>query len=629
MTDRLDFEGRLEARLLAHAARADRLFDPVAISASVAARTPRRPWTVGVPRRSYWRGSNRSAMALAIVILTALLIGTMALVGARLLTHQGPLGGLIAVAYEDRLELADADGSNPRIIRDGGPFFDPRWSHDGLYLAVRDAPVGFEGTLHILRSDGTEVGQITTTLSVRWSPDDDRLLARKAERGLDMLQTDGSVIETFGIGSALSTLDAFAWAGDETIVRHFTDETVVGRWTRKSGRTSGENFFLPSPFADVGPTAIYLADTSTNDRAGFLAWGDCAATGTECQGLALFALAGVSGDVDPVDRPAGSVLVDDVERPICDSNPISPAGSALLFERTVDGVRSIFRAAADGSRQIRLTSGPFADRCPRWSPDGGRILFLRSTSTGTDVWAMEPDGSGQVRVAADATGADLQPTADQRPTASDPPLTAPGFVGTGSMTSARADATAVLLADGRVLIVGGWTARDGVGAFAGVSSAEIYDPVTGSFSPTGSMAEGRVSPSATLLADGRVLVAGGFPFESMNVGPAPALASAELYDPATGTFSPTGSMAEGRAGHTAVQDPVRRGPRRRGRRRAQVDRGNELGGDHSGLGRTLRPRDRILQGGFSRKHGGRDQFDGPARWSGPLPVGSFDALRSR
>ena len=626
MTDRLDFEGRLEARLLAHAARADRLFDPVAISASVAARTPRRPWTVGGTWRSNAGPLHRSAIALAVVILTALLIGTMALVGARLLTHQDPLGGLVAIAYEDRLELADADGSNPWIIRDDGPFFDPRWSHDGTFLAVRDAPVGSEGTVRILRLDGTEVGRTTTTLSVRWSPDDDQFLARSGTRGLNMLQPDGRVIETFGIGSGLSTLDAFAWAGDETIVWHFTDETVVGRWTRKAGRTSGENVFLPSPFADAGPTAMYLADTGTNDGARFLAWGDCAATGAACQGLALFAPAGVSGDVDPIDGPAGSVLVDDVERPICDSNPISPDGSTLLFERTVDGARTIFRAAVDGSGQIRLTSGPSDDQCPRWWSDGARILFLRSTPTGTDVWAMEPDGSGQVRVAADANGADLQPTADQRPIASPSPLTDAGFVPTGSMTSARADAMAVLLADGRVLIVGGWTGRD---AMTGVTSAEIYDPATGSFSSTGSMAEGRVSPSATLLADGRVLVAGGFPFESMNVGPAPALASAEIYDPATGTFSPTGSMAEGRGGHTAVR----------------ISSGDVLvaGGDGGivqiGTGPALGISPESVErfdpttGSFSvdsaANMAGATEFDGPGRWSRPLPVGWLYALRSR
>jgi Kelch motif len=134
-----------------------------------------------------------------------------------------------------------------------------------------------------------------------------------------------------------------------------------------------------------------------------------------------------------------------------------------------------------------------------------------------------------------------------------PPRTAvPGFIPTGPLTVARADATAVRLADGRVLIVGGWTTD---GTFPGLASAEIYDPDTGTFAATGPMHEGRVSPSATLLADGRVLVAGGFPFESMTVAPATGLTSAEIYDPRTGTFSSTGPLAEGRGDHAAVRIP--------------------------------------------------------------------------
>jgi hypothetical protein len=70
------------------------------------------------------------------------------------------------------------------------------------------------------------------------------------------------------------------------------------------------------------------------------------------------------------------------------------------------------------------------------------------------------------------------------------------------------------------------------------ASAELYDPKTGTFSPTGSMATARHLYTATLLLDGRVLVAGG-----SNGNDAGDLASAELYDPKTGAFSLTGPMA--------------------------------------------------------------------------------------
>ncbi len=114
------------------------------------------------------------------------------------------------------------------------------------------------------------------------------------------------------------------------------------------------------------------------------------------------------------------------------------------------------------------------------------------------------------------------------------------FSSTGSMTSPRAYHTATLLADGRVLLAGG---ESGSG-FS--SSAELYDPASGTFAATGSMSSARQNHVAARLDDGRVLVAGG------DVGTGNRLVSAELYDPATGRFSPTGSMTAELVGATAT-----------------------------------------------------------------------------
>ena len=97
--------------------------------------------------------------------------------------------------------------------------------------------------------------------------------------------------------------------------------------------------------------------------------------------------------------------------------------------------------------------------------------------------------------------------------------------------------TATLLPDGRVLVAGGWDAR----IMAVASSAAQYDPKTGTFSPTGAMAHPRCAQTATLLPDGRVLIAGGRYLAGKTSWL--AVASAELYDAKTGTFTLTGPMA--------------------------------------------------------------------------------------
>jgi hypothetical protein len=113
---------------------------------------------------------------------------------------------------------------------------------------------------------------------------------------------------------------------------------------------------------------------------------------------------------------------------------------------------------------------------------------------------------------------------------------------TGRMNSARSNATATLLPDGRVLVTGG-VSPPGDGP---ERSAEVYDPATGRWSKAASMSVGRNGHTATLLPDGRVLVVGGGCCDRA------ARASAELYDPASGTWTSTGSLGSGRTAHAAV-----------------------------------------------------------------------------
>ena len=115
------------------------------------------------------------------------------------------------------------------------------------------------------------------------------------------------------------------------------------------------------------------------------------------------------------------------------------------------------------------------------------------------------------------------------------------FTATGKMTAARNDHTATLLADGTVLIAGGM-GSDGRSV---VDTAEIYDPATGTFSATGKMTVPRWYTPATLLNNGKVLIAGGCTSGD-------DLSSAEIYDPSTGTFIATGNMTTGHCGPIAV-----------------------------------------------------------------------------
>lgn len=120
------------------------------------------------------------------------------------------------------------------------------------------------------------------------------------------------------------------------------------------------------------------------------------------------------------------------------------------------------------------------------------------------------------------------------------------FTPTSSMTTPRESHTATLLETGRVLVAGGHQGRDP--AVTVYSSAELYDPATGTFEPTGSLTVRRHKHEATLLPNGQVLITGGSD-ERDSEG---AYTSAELYDPATGSFAATGNMKAARYKHAGT-----------------------------------------------------------------------------
>jgi N-acetylneuraminic acid mutarotase len=118
------------------------------------------------------------------------------------------------------------------------------------------------------------------------------------------------------------------------------------------------------------------------------------------------------------------------------------------------------------------------------------------------------------------------------------------WTNTTSMTNERCGFTLTLLQNGQVLAAGGF------GTNGPVLTAELYSPATENWTPTGPMSVPRGFHTATLLPDGKVLVAGG---DETSVGNSdPTLGSAEIYDPATGSWSATNPMGQPRQGHTAT-----------------------------------------------------------------------------
>jgi hypothetical protein len=174
-----------------------------------------------------------------------------------------------------------------------------------------------------------------------------------------------------------------------------------------------------------------------------------------------------------------------------------------------------------------------------WSETGALPTGLAfATSTGTLSGTPMQTGSSQINVT--ATDQFKQTSAAANFTIA---VTAHGFLLTGSMATPRRFHTATLLPNGKVLVAGGQNA-----GYAPVVSAELYDPSTGTFSATGNMTVPRAGHTATLLNNGKVFIAGG---ASDPTGT--AVSSAELYDPTTGTFTATpGSMTAARASHTAT-----------------------------------------------------------------------------
>jgi hypothetical protein len=250
-------------------------------------------------------------------------------------------------------------------------------------------------------------------------------------------------------------------------------------------------------------------------------------------------------DLDAVRLPAGTVLATGTVTALFDpiagswspAAPLATSRTRHTTSRLDDGRVAVIGGQASSVGQVLASVELYDPAAGTWSP-GPNLATARSGHSATVL------ANGRVLVAGGAGARDSALVAAElfNPTTGQ-------WSATGDMVDARVGHQAVQLADGQVLVVGG-ALRTG-GATRALAYCELYDPATGSWTPTGSLGTARKGHQATLLPDGRVLVTGGDALAALPFRPG-TLATTELYDPTTGAWTPGPTMRGGRGRHRAL-----------------------------------------------------------------------------
>ena len=207
-------------------------------------------------------------------------------------------------------------------------------------------------------------------------------------------------------------------------------------------------------------------------------------------------------------------------------------GLAVLSNGTVLAVGGCTGQNANGCSGVTTAAETYDPLTGKWVATGSL-----QTARGAFTTTVLPSGRVLVAGGIDASNNPISSAEEYDPSTAK-------WTATGSMKVARDEQTAILLSSGSVLVAGGEKS-------SGVSTAkaELYDPSSKSWALTGSMSGDRLEHTAVLLGNGKVLVSGG---NKVTANTTTVLSSAELYDPSTGTWTATGSMKAGRVGQSST-----------------------------------------------------------------------------
>lgn len=335
-------------------------------------------------------------------------------------------------------------------------------------------------------------------------------------------ETAGGTISSAGLYTAPSA------GGFYHIVAASSEETTVTASATVTVTTSSSGFTPTESLQEA--RGLHTATLLPNNKV-LIAYGSNSSSYTEATGYVGLSSVEV---YDPGTGKFTEIEGDDGVGIFGHTATLLPNGTVLLAGGFVNSVWDYGGSLSDnGAGLYDSNTGQFSDT--------GSMTANRGDDTATLL------ASGKVLIAGgssmDQTGPGLASAELYDPASG-------AFSPTGNMTDARFMHTAALLNNGKVLIAGGAVSNTA----APLATAELYDPSTGAFTNSGPMTIGREQHTATLLADGRVLIAGGE--IAAGSGNLQATASAEIYDPTTGTFSATGSMATARSFHTATLLPA-------------------------------------------------------------------------